>query len=156
MYCRHCGSEIPEGASFCTNCGQAVSSPSEPKPSVPEPHSTGKRRFLPVLIVVAILLIFAIIAGMEFEGALLILALAFCVYALVIKPRILARHIKKRLVDGTAIPNHIDYSTISSMLKEEPYSDKVVIKNEGLMETESGQRPIRSVNLRLKRAKIIF
>ena len=140
MYCRHCGSEIPEGASFCTNCGQAVSSPSEPKPSVPEPHSTGKRRFLPVLIVVAILLIFAIIAGMEFEGALLILALAFCVYALVIKPRILARHIKKRLVDGTAIPNHIDYSTISSMLKEEPYSDKVVIKNEGLMETESGQQ----------------
>ena len=112
MYCRHCGSEIPEGASFCANCGQAVSSPPEPKPFVPEPHSTGKRRFLPVLIVVAILLIFAIIAGIEFEGALLILAFAFCVYALVIKPRILARHIKKRLIEGTAVPNHVNYGTI--------------------------------------------
>ena len=140
MYCRHCGSEIPEGASFCTNCGQAVSSPSEPKPSTPKSRSTGNRRLLPALVLALLFLVFAVVAGMEFEGALLILAFVFCVYALVIKPRILARHIKKRLIEGTAVPNNINYDTISSILKEGPYSDKVIIKNEGLMETESGQQ----------------
>ena len=140
MYCRHCGAEIPEDASFCSNCGQAVSPPVEQNPSAAEGHRGGTRRFLPVLIGAAIFLVVAMIIGMEFEGTLLILAFAFCVYALVIKPRTLARRIKKRLVDGTAIPSQIEYSTISSILRDEPYSDKVIIKNEGVMETETGQQ----------------
>ena len=48
MFCRNCGTNIPEGAAFCANCGEAVAQPavatalSEPRPSLSlKPHLEG-------------------------------------------------------------------------------------------------------------------
>ncbi|MGH7679722.1 MAG: serine/threonine-protein kinase [Gemmatimonadaceae bacterium] len=48
MFCRNCGTNIPDGAAFCANCGEAVAQPavatalSEPRPSLSlKPHVEG-------------------------------------------------------------------------------------------------------------------
>lgn len=34
MYCRHCGTELPEGAVYCTNCAAPVQEPAAPVQNV--------------------------------------------------------------------------------------------------------------------------
>lgn len=36
MYCRNCGADIPEGATFCGNCGMKISAEPENQPKSPE------------------------------------------------------------------------------------------------------------------------
>ena len=36
MYCRNCGADIPEGATFCGNCGMKISAAPENQPREPE------------------------------------------------------------------------------------------------------------------------
>lgn len=44
MFCSKCGSQIPEGAAFCVNCGQAVTpvpERSQPQYNPPQPQYSG-------------------------------------------------------------------------------------------------------------------
>lgn len=53
-FCKFCGSEIPLGAKFCRNCGQAVVMPSQPQPEpvveAPAPHPTPEPVAVPPVV----------------------------------------------------------------------------------------------------------
>lgn len=140
MFCRKCGAKIPDQAGFCPSCGQAVFTQKASGSAAPAEGKTRYLHLVPALITIIIIIILAVAIDIEPEGILLLLVLAFCAYALVVKPRILAKRIKKRLATGVVIPYQVNTSAISSILNTEPYSKDYIVKNEGMMETESGHK----------------
>lgn len=38
MFCKNCGKEVPEGTTFCPNCGQAVNGEQPQQPQQPKPQ----------------------------------------------------------------------------------------------------------------------
>lgn len=60
MYCKNCGTKIPEKAAFCPNCGTAAAAP-PPIPPQKQPDSGQKKRRLPILLGIAAVAAVAVI-----------------------------------------------------------------------------------------------
>ena len=55
---------------------------------------------------------------MDFVGILATVVAIFCLYALVIKPLVLAGRIKRRLLAGDVMPSQTSYQDVSNILKK--------------------------------------
>jgi hypothetical protein len=48
MICKHCGAQLPDGASFCTNCGNTVEAPQpQPQPQSVQPMYGAQQTYAP-------------------------------------------------------------------------------------------------------------
>ncbi|HIZ85340.1 MAG TPA: CD225/dispanin family protein [Candidatus Coprenecus stercoravium] len=52
MYCKNCGTQLPDGTKFCTNCGQSLS---EDRPGMSYPRAEMPPTYLVLSILVTIL-----------------------------------------------------------------------------------------------------
>lgn len=77
MYCENCGSKIPEGSEFCTECGKQLSMPGpvegrrdvfeEAPDSIPEGHVKKERSIVTTIAALAVLIFIAVILYRVFK-----------------------------------------------------------------------------------------
>ena len=61
MFCKHCGSQLPDGVGFCPNCGAKLEVPAVTEPVVAKPVPEKKvKKVSPLLIIIPIVLVIII------------------------------------------------------------------------------------------------